>query len=133
MRVATVRAFAARAHRPALARIEGAIKGKRLQEADLTERMALFEAFGAMCGDAGISLWYGLLNAKACFGKREDPELRACAAMALGRVGSADALAALRRASSDKEILGTLGCMAGAGTRATLQRQQDLLQFPLVL
>ena len=105
VRVATVRAFAARAHRPALARIEGAIKGKRLQEADLTERMALFEAFGAMCGDAGISLLDGLLNAKGFFGKREDPDLRACAAMALGRVGSADALAALRRASSDKEIL----------------------------
>lgn len=105
VRVATVRAFAARVHRPALARIEGAIKGKRLQEADLTERMALFEAFGAMCGDGGIPLLDGLLNAKGFFGRREDPELRACAAMALGRIGSADATAALRRASSDKEIL----------------------------
>jgi hypothetical protein len=105
VRVATARALATRLHRPALPRIEAAIKGKRLQEADLTERMALFEAFGAMCGDAGISLLDGFLNAKGFFGRREDPELRACAAMALGRVGSATAIAALRRASSDKEIL----------------------------
>jgi len=105
VRVATTRAFAARVHRPALARIEAAIKGKRLADADLTEKMALFEAFGAMCGEAGVSLLDGLLNGKGLFGRREDTELRACAAMALGKVGSASATAALRRAASDKEIL----------------------------
>jgi len=105
VRVATARALATRVHRPALARIEAAIKGKRLQEADLTERMALFEAYGALCGEPGIALLDGVLNAKGFFGRREDPELRACAAMALGRVGSAAAIAALRRAASDKEIL----------------------------
>jgi hypothetical protein len=105
VRVAAARAFAARAHRPALARIEAAIKGKRLHESDLTERMAIFEAYGALCGEPGIPLLDGLLNAKGFFGKREDPELRACAAMALGRIGSDSALAALRRASADKEIL----------------------------
>lgn len=105
IRVAAARAFAARTHRPALARIEAAIKEKRLQEADLTEKVALFEAFGAMCGDAGIPLLDGVLNAKRFFGKREDPEMRACAARALGKVGSASAIAVLRRAASDKEIL----------------------------
>ena len=105
VRVAAARAFAARVHRPALARIEAAIKGKRLAEADLTEKMALFEAYGAMCGDAGIPLLDGMLNGKGFFGRREDPELRACAARALGRVGSNPAIEALRRASADKEIL----------------------------
>ena len=105
IRVAAARAFAARTHRPALARIEAAIKEKRLQEADLTEKVALFEAFGAMCGDAGIPLLDGVLNAKGFFGKREDPEMRACAARALGKIGSAAAVTALRRAASDKEIL----------------------------
>ena len=105
VRVATARAFAARVHRPALPKIEGAIKGKRLADADLTERMALFEAFGAMCGDAGVTLLDGLLNNKGFFGKREDPELRACAAMALGRVGTPNAIGSLRRAAADKEIL----------------------------
>src|SRR5690606_37723790 len=48
VRVAAARAFATRVHKPVLARIEGIIKGKRLAEADLTEKMALFEAYGAM-------------------------------------------------------------------------------------
>lgn len=105
VRVATARAFATRVHRPALPKVEAAIKGKRLADADLTEKMALFEAFGAMCGEGGVSLLDSLLNAKSFFGRREDPELRACAAMALGRVGTPNAIAVLRRAASDKEIL----------------------------
>jgi HEAT repeats len=105
VRVATLRAFGARVHRPALARLETAIKGKRVGDADLTERMALFEAYGSLCGEAGIPLLDGLLNGKGFLGRREDPEVRACAAMALGRVGSTAALEALRRSSSDKEIL----------------------------
>lgn len=105
VRVAAVRAFAARVHKPALTRLETAIRGKRLHESDLTERMAIFEAYGSMCGDAGVPLLDGVLNAKGFFGKRVDPELRACAAMALGKVGSDAAVLALRRAASDKEIL----------------------------
>jgi hypothetical protein len=103
--VATARAIAARAHRPALAKIEAAIKGKLARDADLTEKMALFEAFGTLCGDPGINLLDGVLNSRGLFGKKEDPELRACAAMALGRIGSEAATAALRRASTEKEIL----------------------------
>jgi hypothetical protein len=105
VRVATARAFAAKTHRPALAKIEAAIKGKRVHEADLTEKMALFEAYGAMCGENGVALLDAFLNSKGLFGKREDPEMRACAAMALGRVGNKQAMDSLRRAASDKEIL----------------------------
>ena len=105
VRVATTRAIAARAHRPALAKIEAAIKGKVTRDADLTEKMALFEAYGTLCGDAGISLLDGMLNARGLFGKKEDPDLRACAAMALGRIGSEAAVATLRRAANEKEIL----------------------------
>jgi HEAT repeat protein len=81
------------------------IKERKLQGADLTEKMAVFEAYGAMCGANGIPLLDGLLNGKGMFGKREDTEIRACAAMALGKVGSDAAQAALRRAAGDKEIL----------------------------
>ena len=105
VRVATARAIAARAHRPALPKIEAAIKGKVARDTDLTEKMALFEAYGTLCGDAGINLLDGVLNSRGLFGKKEDPELRACAAMALGRVGSEAAIATLRRAASEKEVL----------------------------
>lgn len=105
IRVAVARAFGMRTHRPALTRLETMIKERKLQHADLTEKMAVFEAYGAMCGDAGIPLLDGLLNGRGLFGKREDTELRACAAMALGRIGSDGAQGALRKASGDKEIL----------------------------
>jgi hypothetical protein len=105
VRVATARAIAARAHRPALPKIEAAVKGKLTRDADLTEKMALFEAYGTLCGDAGVTLLDGMLNARGLFGRKEDPELRACAAMALGRVGSDAAIATLRRAAAEKDIL----------------------------
>jgi hypothetical protein len=105
VRVATARAIAVRVHRPALARIEAAIQGKLAKDANLTEKMAFFEAFGTLCGDGGVKLLDGLLNARGLFGKKEDVELRACAAMALGRVGSEAAIATLRRAANEKEVL----------------------------
>jgi HEAT repeat protein len=47
----------------------------------------------------------GLLNKKGLFGKRGDVEVRACAAMALGKIGTDAAFAALRRSANDKDIL----------------------------
>lgn len=105
VRVASVRAFAARTHRPALNRLESLIKDQKINGADLTEKMAVFEAYGAMCGDAGISMLDGILNGRGLFGKRGDPELRACAAMALGRIASEPARAVLLKAGNDKEVL----------------------------
>ncbi|NUQ22141.1 MAG: hypothetical protein HOQ09_14435 [Gemmatimonadaceae bacterium] len=103
VRVATLRAIGARAYRPALPRIDAAVKGKRAREVDLTEKMALFEAFGALAGDPGVGVLDELLNGKGFLGRREDPELRACAAMALGRIGTQAAGASLRKASSENE------------------------------
>lgn len=105
VRVASARAFGARTHRPALNRLEALIKEQKINTADLTEKMAVFEAYGAMCGDAGISMLDGILNGRGLFGKRGDPELRACAAMALGRIASEPARAALLKAGTDKEVL----------------------------
>lgn len=105
VRIAAARALGARNHRQSVQKIETALLGKRIQDGDLTEKMAFFEAFGSMCGEAGVPMLDGLLNRKGLFGKRGDAEVRACAAMALGRVGTDAAFAALRRAASDKDIL----------------------------
>ena len=64
------------------------MKGRALRDADLTEKMAVFEAYGALCGDEGVAALDAMLNGKSLFGRREDSELRACAAVALGRVGT---------------------------------------------
>ena len=105
VRVAALRALGAKVYKPALKRIDTAVKGKRAREADLTEKMALFEAYGALAGDAAIAILDEMLNGKGFLGKREDSEVRACAAMALGKVGTPNATHALRKASGEKDVV----------------------------
>jgi hypothetical protein len=105
VRVTTVRALAAHAYRPAVAKLESVVKGRWIREADLTEKMAFFEAYGSLCGEAGISALDSMLNSKGFITKKEDAEIRACAAIALGRVGTERATEALRKAAADKDFI----------------------------
>jgi HEAT repeat protein len=105
VRIATLRAIQARSYRPALARLETVAKGKAVRDADLSEKMAVFEAYGTLCGDGGVSYLDGMLNGKTMFGRREDAEMRACAAIGLGRVKSPSAVAALQKAALEKDVV----------------------------
>jgi hypothetical protein len=105
VRVGAVRVLGARGQRGALAKVEAAVKGRSLRDADLTEKMAFFEAYGSLAATAGVAFLDGLLNGKGFLGKREDSEVRACAAMALGKIGTRDAADALQRAQGDKDVL----------------------------
>lgn len=105
VRVAAVRILGSRGQRGALAKVEAAVKGRALRDADLTEKMAFFEAYGSLAAAAGVAYLDALLNGKGFLGKREDPEMRACAAMALGKIGTHDATDALNRAQGDKDVL----------------------------
>jgi len=105
VRVAAVRALSARAYRPVLAKLDGMVKGRAIRDADLTEKMAVFEAYGALCGEEGVAALDSLLHGKSLFGRREDSELRACAAVALGRINTPRAQESLRRATSEKDVV----------------------------
>ena len=106
VRISTVRAFTSRSYRLGLPRIEAAVKGKAIRDADLTEKMAFFEAFGALSGEAGIEYLDSVLNGKGFLSRREDPEIRACAAIALGRIAHSRAADVLRKASStEKDVV----------------------------
>jgi len=105
VRIAAVRFLASRGYRNAAARVEAIVSGSKLRNADLTEKMAFFEAYGALVGARGIGALDKLLVAKGLLGKREDPETRACAAMALGKIRTPEARAVLERAAQDKEPL----------------------------
>ena len=105
VRISAVRAFTSRSYRPVLVRLESVVKGKSIREADLTEKMAFFEGYGALCGDAGIEYLDSLLNGKGFLGRREDGELRACAAMALGRIATIRATESLRKATTEKDVV----------------------------
>jgi hypothetical protein len=105
IRIAAVRALGARTSKPALPRIETVVKGREIRDATLTEKMAFFETYGSLCGEQGIPLLDGFLHAKGFMAKKEDIEMRACAAMALGKIGSQRALDSLNKATNDKEII----------------------------
>ncbi len=90
IRIIAVRALASRGQRSALPRIEAIVKSRELRSQDQQERRAFFEAFGELCGEGGIAFLDGILHGKSgLLGRREDPDIRVCAAMALGRVKSA--------------------------------------------
>jgi len=105
VRITAVRALTAKAYRPVLSRLEAVVKGKAVRDADLTEKMAFFEGYGALCGDAGIAHLDSLLNGKGFLGRREDPEMRACAAIALGRIKTPKAIESLRKSSDEKDVV----------------------------
>lgn len=105
VRVATYRAIGSRKHAGALPRLLDAIRRKDTRGADLGEKMALFEAFGALCGNSGVNELDGLLNARGLLGARENAEVRACAARALGLIGTPLAMNALQRAADTKDVV----------------------------
>ncbi len=106
IRLATIRALMARTHRPALQKVQAVLLGRSTREIDRTERIALFELYGTICGDAGVAVLDPILNPKTgLFAKKEDPELRACAAIALGKINSDAARASLQKSASEKDVI----------------------------
>jgi hypothetical protein len=106
VRVSAVRTLAGRRHRAVLPRVEDVVLGKELRTADLTEKTAFFEAYGVLVGADGVKHLAPLLEAGGgMFRKKQDPETRACAAMALGKIGTDEARAVLETAVQDKDPL----------------------------
>ncbi len=106
VRVAAIKALAQKAYKPALSKVTALVKANQIREADRTERLAMFELYGALCGDGGVSWLDDLLNPKGgLFSKKEDPELRACAAIALGKIGTPKSQQALQKAMAEKDVI----------------------------
>lgn len=103
VRIAAARALAALRYTPAKERLSALIASKRLREADLTERIAFFEAYGAVAGDEGVSALSQILNGRNWLGRREGPELRACAALGLAQIRTPDAQSALAAAAAETD------------------------------
>lgn len=106
VRIAGVKFLGQRGHRNAFPRIEAAVLGTKLKDSDLTEKMTFFEAYGALAGAAGIATLEKLLVPKGgLLARKEDPETRACAAMALGKIRTPAAKDVLQKVAQDKEPL----------------------------
>lgn len=103
VRIGAVRVLSEKGHRGAFAKIEAAVEGKLLKHADLTEKKAFFEAYGALAGAEGLAELRPLLKGKGLLRRKEDPETRACAAVALGRIGGTEARELLNSAIKDEK------------------------------
>jgi HEAT repeat protein len=103
VRMAAVRALGALRYAPSRARLEAALDSKRLREAEISERIAYFEAYGSVAGAEGVPLLDRVLNGKSWLGRRETGEMRACAALGLGRVRHPAAEKALNAAAADAD------------------------------
>jgi HEAT repeat protein len=106
VRVAAARALGARGYRNALRRIEAVVvQGKARSGMDLGERRAFFEAYGSIAGEQAIKPLAAMLEGKGLLRMKESPETRACAALALGRIGTAEARAVLERSAQEKDVV----------------------------
>jgi HEAT repeat protein len=105
VRLQALRAIGAQRYAAAMPKLTAALKRRELRQADRTEKTALFDAFGAICGDGGVPVLDGVLNGRSLLGPRESSEMRACAARALALVGTPVALAALRKASDTRDAV----------------------------
>ena len=105
VRVTALRAIASNRHANAVPKLEQLLRKKEIQQADLSEKVALFDAYGLLCGEAGVATLDGLLNGRSLMRFREPSEIRGCAARALGLVGTPAAMTALQRAADSKDLV----------------------------
>jgi HEAT repeat protein len=103
VRIAAARALGQLRYAPAARRFEEILKGKSVRDADLTEKIAFFESYGLVAGEDAVSFLDKLLNGRGFLGRREPPEIRACAALALGKVSGAPARDALVQARDEED------------------------------
>ena len=105
VRITAVRALGARGYKNALKRIQTAVLNRGLKDADLTERIAFFEAYAMIAGPAALDPLARILIPGGVFRRKESAESRACAAIALSRLGTPEARDVLQQAREDKELV----------------------------
>ncbi len=105
VRILALRAVSTHGYAGAFPRLKNLLQKRSLKHADLSEKMAFFEAFGSVSGDAGVTILDSMLNGRGLLGHREASDIRACAAHALGVIGSPLAVAALRKGADAQDIV----------------------------
>jgi len=103
VRIAAARGLGDLRYRPAAKALRAAVTSRALKQADISEKIAFFESYGAVGGDEAVELLGNLLNKRGLLGRRESEEVRAGAALGLGRAGTPAAQAHLKAAQSATE------------------------------
>ena len=103
VRVAALKALSTRGYKGALRRIEEVLQGKGRKDLDFNERRAFFEAYGAIAGAGGLGVLRELIVRRGFFRRKQSADVRMCAALGLGKIGTADARAVLESVVEDKD------------------------------
>ncbi|HKJ01323.1 MAG TPA: HEAT repeat domain-containing protein, partial [Longimicrobiales bacterium] len=103
IRIAAARALGALRYGPAAGHLADILGSRELRASDISEKVAFFEAYGMVAGEAAVGMLDKLLNGKGFLGKREPPEIRAAAALALGKVPDPAARAALAKGAREED------------------------------
>lgn len=103
IRIAAAKGLGELRYRPGAKSLKSALSGKKIRQADLSEKIAFFEAFGLLAGEEGVAFLDRMLNARGLLGRRESPDLRACAALALGKIKTAPSRRALLAAEREED------------------------------
>lgn len=103
IRIAAARGLADLRYQPGADKVRAILNSRALKQADITEKIAFFEAYGALGGPDAVKVLGKLLNKKGLLGRREPDEIRACAALGLGRAGTPEAMSELRAAQDTPE------------------------------
>ena len=85
--------------------LQALVTSKGIREADLTEKIAIFESYGLLGGAGATDVLRELLNKKGFLGRREPSQIRASAARALGKGGLPGAHEALLAAQRDTDAV----------------------------
>jgi HEAT repeat protein len=105
VRLAAVRVAGSRGYKGALKRVEAMVLGRGVKDMDLTEKMAFFEAYGTIAGTGALKPLSGMLLPRGLLKLKESSETRACAAIALGKIRTAEAREILTRVADDKDLV----------------------------
>jgi HEAT repeat protein len=105
IRLAAIRTLMGHNHDGVVPRIRAKVTDKEFRNTDLTEKKALLEAYGVLAGPPGVEVLALMLLPRGFMRRKEDAQVRACAAMGLGKIGTPKAAAVLRRVAGDKDAL----------------------------
>ncbi len=101
VRVTALKALSARGYKGALRRVEDVVQGKGRKDLDFNERRAFFEAYGAIAGAGGLGVLRDLIVRRGFLRRKHSADVRMCAALGLGKIGTADARAVLETVAED--------------------------------
>lgn len=103
IRIAAVRALSTCGDASTQSLVESIVLGRAIRNVDRSEKLAFFEAYGALFGESATARLGRLLHA-GLFRRRSDAATRACVARVLGQVGGPDAKAMLEKALNDRDF-----------------------------